>query len=234
MRSASDSTQWLFIGLVFAIVMLFVLASRRVAHAHPGPVSWLLPIFVLALWVALPALLARQGRLDTYAPLPTLGTALFVLLTAGTVALASSPWGRWCAQAIGPAALVGYQLFRLPLELLLHALYEQGVIPVQMTYSGRNFDILTALLAVPVALLLRAGRCPRWLLLAWNVLGLVLLVNILAVAILSTPAPFRAFANEPANLLPSTFPFVWLPTLLVQAALFGHLLVLRTRTPART
>jgi hypothetical protein len=41
------------------------------------------------------------------------------------------------------------------------------------------------------------------------------------------PVPFRQFMNEPANLLPSTFPFVWLPTFLVQAALFGHLLVFR-------
>ena len=31
--------------------------------------------------------------------------------------------------------------------------------------------------------------------------------------------------NEPANRLPSMFPYVWLPTFLVQAALFGHLLV---------
>jgi hypothetical protein len=33
--------------------------------------------------------------------------------------------------------------------------------------------------------------------------------------------------NEPANLLPGMFPYVWLPTFLVQAALFGHLVVFR-------
>ena len=48
-----------------------------------------------------------------------------------------------------------------------------------------------------------------------------------AEAVLSTPVPFRAFTNDPPNLLPSTFPYVWLPSFLVQAALFGHLVVFR-------
>jgi hypothetical protein len=40
--------------------------------------------------------------------------------------------------------------------------------------------------------------------------------------------------NDPANLLPSTFPYVWLPTFLVQAALFGHLLVFRAISRSET
>ena len=46
-----------------------------------------------------------------------------------------------------------------------------------------------------------------WFVAAWNVLGLALLVNIVTIAILSTPAPFRYFMNDPPNLLPSTFPY---------------------------
>jgi hypothetical protein len=66
-----------------------------------------------------------------------------------------------------------------------------------------------------------------WPVVAWNVLGLALLANIVAIAVLATPTPFHHFVNEPPNLLPSTFPYVWLPTFLVPAALFGHLLVFR-------
>ena len=93
--------------------------------------------------------------------------------------------------------------------------------------AGRNFDIVTGVLAAALALWLRAGHRTRWLVVAWNIVGLALLVNIVTVAILSTPAPIRYFMNEPANRLPSTFPYVWLPTFLVQAALFGHLLLFR-------
>jgi hypothetical protein len=68
---------------------------------------------------------------------------------------------------------------------------------------------------------------PPVVLLVWNLLALALLANIVVVAVLSTPVPFRSFPDGPANLLPSTFPFVWLPTCLVQAALVGHLLIMR-------
>ena len=115
----------------------------------------------------------------------------------------------------------------MPLELVLHQMYAEGVIPVQMTFEGRNLDIATGVLAAVLGLWLWKGRRSASLVLIWNILGLVLLVNIVAVAILSTPVPFRYFMNEPANLLPSTFPYVWLPTFLVQAALFGHFLVFR-------
>jgi hypothetical protein len=58
-------------------------------------------------------------------------------------------------------------------------------------------------------------------------LVVVALVTIVTIAVLSTPVPFRAFINDPPNLLPSTFPYIWLPTFLVQAALFGHLMIFR-------
>ena len=74
--------------------------------------------------------------------------------------------------------------------------------------------------------LARGGRS-RGLVLAWNVLGFVLLANIVTIAVLSTPVPFRRFTEGPANLLPGLLPYVWLPSFLVQLALAGHLLVFR-------
>ncbi len=62
---------------------------------------------------------------------------------------------------------------------------------------------------------------------AWNLLGLALLINIVTIAVLSTPVPFRRFLEDPPNRLPSLFPYVWLPTFLVQVALAGHVLVFR-------
>jgi hypothetical protein len=225
MAAASLFTQALFVATVAVLAAVFVGAARKTKLAAPA--LWGVVGAVIVFWLLLPGALALLGALDRYAPLPTPGFILFGLLTAGTVALAFSQFGTRLVSAIPMAGLVGYQAFRVPLEFALHGLYADGVIPVQMTYSGRNFDIVTGLLAIVLALLLRAGRCPRWLVLAWNILGCALLLNIFVVALLSTPAPFRAFMNEPANLLPSTFPYVWLPTFLVQAALFGHLLVFR-------
>ncbi|HEX4467931.1 MAG TPA: hypothetical protein VH080_00255, partial [Gemmatimonadaceae bacterium] len=57
--------------------------------------------------------------------------------------------------------------------------------------------------------------------------GLALLANIIGVALLSAPTPLRVFMNEPANLWITRAPWVWLPTVLVVAALCGHVVVYR-------
>ena len=60
----------------------------------------------------------------------------------------------------------------------------------------------------------------------WNVLGLALLVNVIVVALLSTPV-FRAFGDDQLNVFVTYTPFVWLPAVMVLAALAGHLIVFR-------
>jgi small-conductance mechanosensitive channel len=123
-------------------------------------------------------------------------------------------------------ALVGFQVFRFPLELVMHRAYVEGLMPVQMSYSGQNYDIVSGITAGALALWLGRGRVPRWVVAFWNILGFVLLVNIVTVAVVSTPL-FRWFGNERLNTF-VTYPlFVWLPAVLVVAALMGHILVWR-------
>ena len=103
----------------------------------------------------------------------------------------------------------------------------EGVMPPQMSYSGLNFDILTGVTALLLAVALATGRAGRRTAAAWNVLGSVLLLNILVIAFLSTPLPIRVFMNEPANVWITRAPFVWLPTVMVCSAIIGHIAVLR-------
>ena len=177
-------------------------------------------------WLVVPGVLAARGVLERYEPPPP-AMVMIGVLTLGTIVLALSPVGGRIASSTSLAALVGYQFFRVPVEWVLHRLFVEGVVSVQMTYAGRNFDIVSGITAGVVAMLLVAGRGGRPLVLVWNLLGLGLLLNIIAVAVLSTPTPLRHFMNEPANRLPGMFPYVWLPTFLVQAALFGHLVTFR-------
>jgi len=231
MAGPSAITTGSFVLVVLAVAVLFMVTWWKACADGARPVpggSWLsVPLLVLAGWLALPGVLARVGALDRYAPLPAPALILVGVISIGTVALALSPVGARIASTVPLAGLVVFHVFRVPVELLLQRLYVEGVIPVEMTYAGRNFDIVTGLTAAALALFLRSRRGMRWLVLAWNLLGIALLANIVIVAVLSTPVPFRAFADGPPNLLPSTFPYVWLPTFLVQAALFGHLVVFR-------
>jgi len=97
---------------------------------------------------------------------------------------------------------------------------------VQMSYAGQNFDIVTGTLAIPVALLAAFNRAPLALIRVWNLLGLALLLNVVIVAIASLPV-FAAFGPDRLNTWVADAPFVWLPGVLVPAALFGHVLTFR-------
>ncbi len=111
----------------------------------------------------------------------------------------------------------------------MHAMYERGVMPVQMSYEGVNYDILTGLTALIVAAIVKFGGKGRVLAAVWNIFGLALLVNIVTVAILSTPR-FAYYGPDRLNEWVADPPYVWLPAMMVLAALAGHLLVFRALT----
>ena len=90
---------------------------------------------------------------------------------------------------------------------------------------GYNFDIITGITALIVAAVLKR-REVRGLALAWNVIGLALLLNIVVIDIASTPT-FAYFGPDRLNTFVAYPPFVWLPAVMVLAALAGHLLIFR-------
>jgi hypothetical protein len=110
----------------------------------------------------------------------------------------------------------------------MHGAARAGVMPVQMSFEGRNFDVVTGASAAVVAALLLADRAPRWLVVAWNGLGAALLANIVVIAVASTPL-VHAFGTDPAALdsWVATAPFVWLPTVFVTCAIAGHIIIAR-------
>jgi hypothetical protein len=207
--------------LSLAIAAAFLVAVARVSRG-----SLVKATVGVVVWMAVPAALAAAGRLSFDTVPPTMLVLLAVLVT-GTVVFARGELGGRIATGLPLQALIGYQGFRILVELWLHRGYEEGLFPVQMTYSGWNFDIVTGISAVAVGLLVARGVVGRRTVLAWNVVGLALLLVIVTIAILSAPLPLQAFRADPPNVYVTGFPGVWLPVVLVQAALLGHLLVFR-------
>ena len=218
-----------FLALVAIVAALLVraLARREPGEDRAASVRWTARgLGIVALWLVPSGLAAARGALAFTGRPPT----FFVLLgltTLATTLLAFSPVGTRLITRVGIAGLVGFQAFRLPLELLLHRLHGEGVVPVQMTFAGSNFDIVTGILALVLGAWTLAARPPRVAILGFNLIGLALLVTIVTIAILSMPTPLRRFHDGPANAFVAQWPFVWLPAFLVQAAWFGHLLVFR-------
>ena len=213
----------LCLSIAFVIGVWF--AWRRSGSPTTARATTLAGIGVTA-WLGITWELAASGVLQRWNATPPPFALLVLTIVLVGLRVGLGPIGRRFAQALPLWLLIGVQGFRLPLEMAMHGLYERGIMPVQMSYSGRNYDILTGATALVLATMVYRGTIgARWVRL-WNVIGLILLINVVAVAILSTPR-FAYFGDARLSTFVTYVPFVWLPAVLVLAALVGHLMIFR-------
>lgn len=114
--------------------------------------------------------------------------------------------------------------YRLVVGLLLWMLFLNNRLPLHLTFEGKNYDILAGLTA-PVVVLAFAKR--KIVMIFWNLLALALLLNFMLSILFSSPSPVRLFHEEPSSAVLFTFPYVFLPGILIPMALMLHLLTLR-------
>jgi hypothetical protein len=184
--------------------------------------------FISIIWLALTGFLAYKGFfLRTNMP-PGLLLGLLPPIVMIVLSLATRS-GKKFISSLNLGKLTLLHTIRIPVEIILFFLSANKLVPELMTFSGRNFDIISGITA-PLAYFIcfRGGQLKnRRLLLAWNFLCLGLLLNILINAILAAPFPFQQFAFEQPNVAVLHFPFVWLPVFIVVIVLFSHLAAIR-------
>jgi len=135
-----------------------------------------------------------------------------------------SSWGRDFIMRLDLKKLSFLSIVRIPVELSLLSLYINKLIPVEMTFEGLNFDILSGITAIFVSwFAFRNQKVNRSILWIWNLIALALLITIIIVSILSTPTDFQVFGMEQANIAILNFPFVLLPCFIVPVVFFTHL-----------
>jgi hypothetical protein len=184
-------------------------------------------LLIIIGWAVLVAIASISGYTQRFDWFPiNLGPILIIPLV-GILILTFSKGTAEVLRHVPVQVLTHLQIFRVFVEILLWMLFIQEALPVQMTFEGRNFDILAGLTA-PVMAIFFADN--RKLMIAWNLISLGLLINIVAIAIVSLPSPLRIFHNEPANTIVAEFPFIFLPTFLVPLAYGLHFLSLRKLT----
>lgn len=229
-----------FVTVAMGALACLVLAAWnvllwRATRATPRRfVSAAVPIGVSLAWLALTCGLAAAGVFADFEQVPPRLVFVLVPMVVGLIVFGRSGRGHALATQTPLWVLVGIQAFRLPLELVMHAAASEGTMPPQMTFGvvdgswGLNYDILTGASAVVMALLVRRGRLGPTAVKVWNIAGLLLLVAIVANAVASLPI-IAAFGSDTGhvNTWIAFAPFVWLPTVLVGAALLGHLVTFR-------
>ena len=181
------------------------------------------------LWLGVTAIAALSGLLSKLDAFPPPFVVMMVSMLAVAFAMGFSSFGKSVAANTSFFVLIALQSFRLPLEFVMHHAFEKKIMPIQLSYSGYNFDVITGLGAVILLILLKLKpQAPKSIIWIWNVWGIYCLIVIAVVAVAGSPI-VHGFGGEPENLNTWVlfFPYVWLPTVLVVLAIFGHIIITR-------
>ena len=126
----------------------------------------------LALWLVYVGLFSSLGYMRDVSLRPPgivwiVGpVVLFVVLV-----LVRSSIGASVAAAIPLWLILGFGSFRIGVELLMHRLWEDGLVPKLLTTAGGNVDMFIGLSAPIIAWIATRGRLGLRLAMGWNVLG---------------------------------------------------------------
>ena len=206
--------------ILIAVLLVGVRFLPRRAH--------LALVFGALAWLTYVGVLSYFGIVRNSALKPP-GAAYILLPAAAMIlVLARSSAGLRIALAFPVALVIGMQAFRIGVELLLHRLYVDGLVPRLMTYEGGNVDIAIGLTAPFIAWLATRGRAGQRWALAWNFAGLVALANVAVRAIGTAPGALNFIHAEVPNLAVGMFPFTYVAGCFAPLAVVGHVLAIRS------
>jgi hypothetical protein len=212
-----------YISIVFilttliTVFLLFLAANKSVTT-----------LVLVLVWLIIQSILSIKGYYlvtDTTPPhfALLLGPALLMIML-----LFITKKGRTYIDNLDVRMLTYLQTIRIPVELVLLWLCIAGHVPQLMTFEGRNFDILSGITAPFIAFYaFRKAQPNKKLLLVWNIICLLLLINIVVIAVLSAPFSFQRYAFDHPNMALLYFPYTWLPCCVVPIVLFSHLASIR-------
>ncbi len=123
-------------------------------------------------------------------------------------------------------SLITIHIFRL-VGIFFILLYFYHLLPGKFAFSAEMGDVITALLAIPVARMVTKGK-PRATaaVYAWNIFGILDILNILV--LVAIDGQNTALTGSQGDLREMTiFPFVWFPAFAPATILFLHTIVFR-------
>ena len=176
---------------------------------------------LIPLWLSAALVLVGAGAL-AHAPAPVLPLTIVLLTVATLWSVLSSEEGRRWADAIPPARLALFHVWRLAPGIAFLFLYGHGWLPRDFAVPGGVGDIAVALTAPLAAWAAgRSGRGAQTAYLVWNVFGFLDLANVVRAAAVLTAA-------DPASMhLLRVLPLGLLPAFAVPLTFAAHVLALR-------
>jgi hypothetical protein len=208
----------IFILVNILTIGLFYRASKKSA----------LTLFIISFWLILQSVLSLSGfyqKTQTVPPriLFMIGPPVMLIII-----LFSTRFGRDFIDRLDLSKLVLIFIIRIPVELVLYALFLDKMIPRGMSLAGGNLDIFSGLTAPFIYYFgFHKTLLNKKVILLWNLICLGLLLSVVIHAVLAVPSSFQRLDFDQPNLAILYFPYALLPSLVVPIVLFSQLALFR-------
>ena len=214
-----------FIAIVLA-VLGFLYYAINAANSGEKKTTPALVIAALIGWISFISAQTFNGYFTNLSGIPKLPLMAAVPLTATLIAFIW-PTTRAILYKMPITTLHYVHIVRVPVEMVIWWLAVSGAVPMDMTFEGSNPDIISGISAPFAAVFLVGTRSKNRVgAIVWNITALGLLINIVQIGISYMPYFFTPSGGQVANLGVFYFPYVLLPTFIVPAIVFSHLVSL--------
>jgi len=217
-------TSVVFLAFVVSVAGTVLLLAQ---HYLPPRVS-VRSLGVLTAWLLYVGLISLLGIVANVSIRPP-GIAFILLPVTLFVVLGAirSNSGLRYALAIPIPLLLVAQSYRIGVELFLHQLHYEHIVPQLLTYDGSNVDVFVGLSAPFAAWASTKGKTGLRLTMLWNIVGLLSLANVITRFLLTTPGPLLFIHTEVLNRAAGIFPYTYIPGFLAPLAVTLHILAIR-------
>ncbi|MCJ8346990.1 hypothetical protein MJH12_15720 [bacterium] len=224
-----NAYQWITLANII-VCSLLLIASYHYSPQENKIKNSSYTFLFLSAWIIFCGVLAYSGLLSDFSKFPPPAGFFIISNFALVVLLAFSKPGNFFVNNLSFEPLIAFHTFRFLPEFMIYSAYLEKLAPIDLSFLGYNHDILTAITAPIVALAVFYISSPKIkyrLILIWNILGLFLVLKVVSVGVLSLPLPIRQFFAEVDNTWITRFPYIYLVSIQVFFAVFGHLIIFR-------
>lgn len=213
------------IGTTVLTAMIAVNLNAAITTMPLSSLQKLTTVTIAGLWIGFAIALATTGiYAATATPVPAVGVVLVLpLLAIGGAALLSAGV-RETLLALPVPLLLGLNALRILPGAFILLLASQGKLSGPFPQSAGWGDIIVGVIAIPLTVAVaRNFAGSRRMLLAWNILGTLDLLEAVVLAVLSVPgSPQQIFGGAVGSTAMGVLPWSNIPTLLVPFYFLTH------------
>jgi hypothetical protein len=213
------------IGTTVLTAIIALCLNAAIAAMPMSSGQRLATVTIAGLWIGLAVALATTGiYASTATPVPVVGVMLAIpLLLTGGAALFSARV-RDTLLALPVPLMLGLNALRIVPGAFILLLASQGKLSGPFPQSAGWGDIIVGVIAIPLTVAAaRNFAGSRRMLLAWNILGTLDLVEAVVLGVLSAPgSPQQVFGGAVGSTAMWSLPWSTIPTLLVPFYFITH------------